>query len=154
MGVIGQSNSTSGRGVYGLANATSGSTIGVLGLSNSPSGCGVLGVDSTGTGVFGSSSAGIGVRARSGTGNALYVEGKNYFKSAQRGTIPLGVSQYDVTVPAGIAIRTGAMIFVTLMSDPVSISVKWVERLSDTQFRIYLTGTTTGNVNFGYFVVN
>jgi len=41
--VLGQSDSTTGRGVYGLASATSGSNYGVLGRSESTSGHGVFG---------------------------------------------------------------------------------------------------------------
>jgi len=114
----------------------------------------IHGVSSSGTGVQGYSNKGYGVRAGSASGTALRVDGKNYFKSAKKGTIPSGVSQYGVTVPSGIKIRTTAMIFVTLMSNPANVSVKWVERLSDTQFRIYLTGATSSTVAFGYFVVN
>ena len=111
-------------------------------------------VASTGIGVQGNSTSGIGVKAKSTSGNALYVDGKSYFKSAKKGTIPSGVSQLDVTVPSGITIRSSAMIFVTLMNNSGNVAVEWVKRLSDTQFRIYLTGTTSSTVVFGYFIVN
>jgi hypothetical protein len=42
-GVHGESNSTSGRGVYGRANTSSGANFGVYGQSNSPDGYGVYG---------------------------------------------------------------------------------------------------------------
>ena len=165
--------STSGTGVGACASATSGYTCGVYGRSDSTSGWGVYGECRSGTGVMGEGgvgvygrspstsgigvkgecASGVGVRAKSVSGNALYVDGKNYFKSAKKGTIPSGVSSYVVTVPAGITIRTAAMIFVTLMSLP-NVSVKWVQRLSDTQFKIWLTGATNTNVAFGYFIVN
>lgn len=63
------------------------------------------------------------------------------------------MSQIDVTV-SGVTIGSGAMIFITLMSNPGDTAVKWIRRLSTTQFRIYLTGTTGSNVAFGYFAVN
>jgi len=161
-------------GKLGVGTSTPAASIhGETGLSypairgrNSGTGDGIRGESSGGYGVIGttaaSSKAGmygygsgsaIGVRAKSVSGFALFVDGKNYFKSAQRGTIPSGVSSYVVTVPAGITIRTAAMIFVTLMSPP-NVFVKWVQRLSDTQFKIWLTGTTTGSIAFGYFIVN
>jgi len=182
-GVYGQSNSMSGVGVEGVAGYASAKPIvargaygqtanlqewqnsagtalsvvdryGKLGVGTTTPIASVQGVSSSGTGVYGYSNTGYGVRARSVSGNALYVDGKNYFKSAQRGVIPSGVSSYVVTVPAGITIRSAAMIFATLMSNPGGVSVKWVQRLSDTQFKIYLTGTTTSTVAFGYFIVN
>ena len=162
-------------GKLGVGTSTPAASIhGETGLSNpaikgrnTGTGDGIRGESSGGYGLIGttaaSSKAGIygygsgsavGVRAKSASGFALYVVGKNYFKSAKKGTIPSGVSQYEVTVPSGVAIGSGAMIFVTLMSNPGGVSVKWVKRLSDTQFRIYLTGATSSKVAFGYFIVN
>jgi len=141
-GKLGVGTTTPQAAVHGFSN----SGYGVLGKTTSTTGkAGVYG--------YGSGSA-TGVRGGSASGFALYVDGKNYFKSAQRGTIPSGVSQFDVTVLSGIRIRTAAMIFVTLMSSPGGVSVKWVQRLSDTQFRIYLTGATGSSIAFGYFIVN
>ena len=74
--------------------------------------------------------------------------------SAQRGTIASGERSHDVTVVSGVTINTSAMIFVTLMNNPNNIGVKYVERLSDTQFRIHLTGMSRNNMDFGYIVVN
>jgi hypothetical protein len=51
-GVLGLSNSTNGRGVYGTASATSGAAYGVYGLSSSSAGAGVYGGASQ-TGVMG-----------------------------------------------------------------------------------------------------
>ena len=122
----------------------------------SSSGYGLIGTTaaSSKAGMYGyGSGSAIGVRAKSVSGFALFVDGKNYFKSAQRGTIPSGVSSCIVTVPSGVTIRSAAMIFVTLMSPP-NVSVKWVQRLSDTQFKIWLTGATSSTVAFGYFIVN
>jgi len=68
--------------------------------------------------------SGAGVFVKSASGNALYVEGINYFKSAKRGTIPSGVAQFDVTVPSGVKARTSAMIFATLMNNPGNVAVK------------------------------
>ena len=42
-GVLGQSNSPKGRGVYGIANSNTGATRGVMGWSKSPDGSGVYG---------------------------------------------------------------------------------------------------------------
>ena len=138
-----------------IKGVNTGTGVGIRGESSS--GYGVIGTTTSTTGKagvygYGSGSA-IGVRAGSTSGFALLVDGKNYFKSAQRGVIPSGASSYVVTVPAGITIRTAAMIFVTLMSAP-NVSVKWVQRLSDTQFKIWLTGTTSSSIVFGYFIVN
>ncbi|MDP2209539.1 MAG: hypothetical protein Q8K98_12335 [Bacteroidota bacterium] len=58
-GVYGQSNSTSGRGLYGLANASSGGNYGVYGKSNSPIGYGVQGVSQY-IGTYGMATATIG----------------------------------------------------------------------------------------------
>ena len=48
-GVLGQTNSTAGRGVYGLATTTTGQTYGVFGQSNSSTGTGVAGTTTSGT---------------------------------------------------------------------------------------------------------
>lgn len=68
-GVTGQSNSISGTGVYGLASATSGSALGVFGQSNSNVGTGVFG--------FAGASAGVnfGVRGQSGSTDGQGVHG-------------------------------------------------------------------------------
>jgi len=66
-GVVGQTETASGAGVYGQAN-TSG--IGVKGLSQS--GYGVSGVSTLGGGVYAASSSGIGITATSSTSNGIY----------------------------------------------------------------------------------
>ena len=70
-GVHGESNSTSGRGVYGRANASSGTNYGVYGQTNSPDGYAVYGDHTAaGTGVYGGGSTGV-----HGVGN-IGVEGE------------------------------------------------------------------------------
>jgi hypothetical protein len=67
-GIVGESQSTSGTGVYGVANAASGVTVGVIGQADSPEGTGVFGgtgaTTGNGWGVWGysNSTSGIGVR--------------------------------------------------------------------------------------------
>jgi hypothetical protein len=95
-GVHGESNSTSGRGVYGRANTSSGTNYGVYGESNSASGIGVYGTTSAtsgetygvygvthssyGRGVYGESaysSGGTGVYGHArGWGSSIGVYGK------------------------------------------------------------------------------
>jgi hypothetical protein len=135
-------------GVRGNSRASSGNGVGVQGFGNvveddGPAGTGVRGVGSN-----------IGVKAESDIGTALHVEGKNYFKSAQRGTIPTGVRDHGVTVSSGITIASDAMIFVTLMDNPSNIGVRYVKKESDFTFRIYLTGKSRNDMPFGYFIVN
>ena len=84
-GVLGQANSTSGYGVYGIAAAITGSTSGVLGQANSTSGTGVMGWATSGigstSGVLGqaNSTSGTGVTgwATSGTGSTIGVYGQS-----------------------------------------------------------------------------
>lgn len=110
---------------------------------------------SSGQGIYGKSNSGIGIKAESTSGTALHVEGNNFFKSAKKGTIPTGVREYEVDVsPYGITIASDAMIFVTIMNNPSNIGVKWVERISDTRFKIHLTGLSRNIMNIGWFVVN
>ena len=177
-GIFGKSSS--GSGVYGESNGGNGvrgiSTNAAGTYGNSENGSGVRGDSTNSSGVRGSSvnnigiygetgstfpaiegkntGSGIGIKAESTSGTALHVEGKNYFKSAQRETIPIDVRTHDITVPAGIAIDNNAMIFVTIMNNSSNIGVRWVERLSDTQFRVHLTGLSRTDMDIGYFIVN
>jgi len=83
-GVVGQSASTSGRGVYGYASAASGTTIGVQGQSASTGGSGVFGLVTatigTASGVFGQSASTVGhgvygaVTASSGDNDGVFGE--------------------------------------------------------------------------------
>jgi hypothetical protein len=83
-GVLGQTNSTSGYGIYGIAAAITGSTSGVLGQANSTSGTGITGWATSGigstSGVLGqaNSTSGTGVTgwATSGTGSTIGVYGQ------------------------------------------------------------------------------
>ncbi|MCW4032559.1 MAG: hypothetical protein NWF08_04100 [Candidatus Bathyarchaeota archaeon] len=165
-------NSGSGQGIYG--KSTSGT--GVKGESSNSAEYGVSGINSSGTGVYGETSSsnpaikgnntgsgnglhgesngGNGIYAKSTSGAALHVEGKSYFKSAQRATIPTGVRSHDITVPSGITIRSDAMIFVTIMNNSSNIGVRWVQRLSSDEFRVHLTGLSSNDMNIGYFIVN
>jgi FtsZ-binding cell division protein ZapB len=76
-GVVGESDSTSGRGVQGYAAAVTGYAIGVWGVSNSSSGQGVQGYATSVTGanygVFGqsNSTSGVGVLGRAGNAGAI-----------------------------------------------------------------------------------
>jgi hypothetical protein len=71
-GVHGESDSTSGRGVYGRANTSSGTNYGVYGESNSTSGIGVYGTASAESGT----AHGVWGRTQSGTNWASGVVGK------------------------------------------------------------------------------
>lgn len=68
-GVFGQTASTSGRGVLGIATATAGTTFGVLGESRSPVGRGLRGLASATTG------ANIGVSGQTASGSGFGVQG-------------------------------------------------------------------------------
>jgi hypothetical protein len=177
-GIFGKSSS--GRGVYGESisgngvRGTSTSAAGTVGTStdgfgvrgDSTNSFGVRGSSVNNIGVYGetgsnfsaiegkNTGSGIGIKAESTSGTALHVEGNNFFKSAQRTMIPTGVRSHDITVPTGITIDTNAMIFVTIMNNSSNIGVRWVERLSDTQFKIHLTGLSRNPMNIGYFIVN
>ncbi len=70
-GVYGGSSSTSGRGVYGWASATTGTTYGVYGGSSSTSGRGVYGSASATSGV----AVGVYGRTSSTTGFGVYYSG-------------------------------------------------------------------------------
>ena len=141
-------NTGTGDGVRGKSSASSGNGVGVQGFGNISESEGSAGTGVRGVGLN------IGVKAESTSGTALHVEGKNYFKSAQKGTIPTGFRSHDIIVPSGITIGNDAMIFVTIMNNSSNIGVRWVERLSDTQFRIHLTGLSRNDMNIGYFIVN
>ena len=157
-GVSGESSNS--RGIFGKSSSGSG----VYGESNG--GNGVRGYSTNNIGVYGetgstfpaikgkNTGSGIGIKAESTSGTALHVEGNNFFKSAQRTTIPTDVRSHDITVPSGTTIGIDAMIFVTIMNNSSNIGVKWVERLSDTQFRVHLTGLSRNDMNIGYFIVN
>nr|MBC7244182.1 hypothetical protein [Chloroflexota bacterium] len=85
-GVYGQSDSTSGSGVYGYASAASGVAYGVKGASNSPAGTGVYGLSNTsGNGVAGQSSSGNGVSGISSTGDGVRGQSSGANKSGVYG---------------------------------------------------------------------
>ncbi len=69
-GVVGITNSTVGRGLYGYATATSGVNFGVYGISNSPSGNGVYGYGNS----SGGQSVGVHGITESTTGRAVFGE--------------------------------------------------------------------------------
>jgi hypothetical protein len=82
-GVVGETISNTGTGVYGVANATSGLTVGVIGEASSTDGTGVFGGagatsgDAWGVWGFSNSTDGIGVRgfAAAATGVTIGVHG-------------------------------------------------------------------------------
>ncbi len=69
-GVVGISNSTVGRGLYGYATANTGANFGVYGISNSPSGSGVYGYGNS----SGGQSVGVHGVTESPTGRAVFGE--------------------------------------------------------------------------------
>jgi hypothetical protein len=82
-GIYGNSSSTSGTGMYGVATANSGTTYGVRGIANSTGGYGVYGANS-GTGVYGLS-----------TGTSAANSYGGYFVSNQRrGLYAKGAGNY------------------------------------------------------------
>jgi hypothetical protein len=92
-GIVGQSDSTGGRGVYGLALGSTGSAYGVYGLSSSTSGRGVYGMASATSGstygVYGENASTTGTavfgRATAASGNTVGVFGMSDSTSGYAG---------------------------------------------------------------------
>jgi hypothetical protein len=139
-GVHGQS--VTGIGVDGLAdsgtgvNGTSQSFVGVFG--HSQSGNGVAGECNSpgGVGTSGASTDGIGVHAVSQNGQALRVEGKAVFSTAGSGTVPRGQNAVFVANPA---VTASSHISVTLVGNPGTRTLQWVEPSPGSGFTVRLS---------------
>jgi hypothetical protein len=77
IGVQGESSALGGRGLVGYASATSTETVGVYGQSDSPTGRGIGGYSPAGTGVYALSASGFGMQAVSGSGTGLLALGSD-----------------------------------------------------------------------------
>ena len=167
-GVAGYSDSSTGRGVFGLATTTVGSAAGVRGETRSADGVGVeghamtqaLGEHGAGLGVFGQSRTNAGVFGKSdtsngvsgtsvsgngvyattsGTGSALNVAGKAKFSRSGRATVAANRSYVDITVAGGLTSRS--VVHATLQTYRTGVSIAAVRPNYPTagKARIYLT---------------
>jgi hypothetical protein len=135
-----------GTGVQGL----SGTGKGVHGQSDS--GSGVFGVSNSGIGVLGSSDSGPGGVFESNSGLALSVSGTAAFSSSGEGAVPAGQNSVFV---AHDFITANSRIFVTLVSNPGSRVVSWVERDAGNGFTVHMSAaspTKRPETSFTYLV--
>jgi hypothetical protein len=103
--------------------------------------------------VAGSSNPGMKVE-NTGSGTALHVEGKSFFKSAGTGTFSIGQNEKIITVPSGITIGDNSAILVTLNDDSSNIFVLWAKKETDNSFRIRLSGEARDLLRFGYLIID
>jgi hypothetical protein len=143
-GVLGESVLLIERGFEGQPPAFG---IGVLGRTGAAPGVGVIGeahvddwgfgeVGTEGTGVLGRSGTGVGVHGLCPDGFALRAEGKSAFSTAGAAVIPAGQSSLFV---ADADVTGNSHISVTLVSDPGSRSVHWIERNAGSGFTVRMT---------------
>ena len=118
-GVVGETRSTSGRGVHGFTNpgAVGGVPIGVLGETQSDSGIGVQGTaTANGTGVRGDSTGFIGVR---GTGGATGVHGE---VASPQGVGVRGVTTAGSGIGAGVHGSTNSPVGIGVRGDATAVT--------------------------------
>lgn len=85
-------------------------------------------------------------------GTALRVIGKAEFQRSGRSSVSKGKSSKTVTVSSGVS--TSSMILATLQGSGGSgVYLKYVRRLNDTSFRLYLTKHATSTVTFAWMIV-
>lgn len=138
-----------GYGVRGIAMSPEG------GYGEGP-GVGVHGQAGIGTGVLGITSAqGIGVEARthSPDGIALVVNGPSKFSTAGSAVVPAGQNSVFV---ANDTVTGDSHISVTLVSDPGSRSVLWIQRNPGNGFTVHMSSaspTKRPATSFTYLVV-
>ena len=167
VGVKGTSKSHSGYGVFGSNTATDGDAYGVRAETSSPSGTAMRAVHTPASGTGGAFVAvtnapnGFGIQAFANDGTALYgsadaagtaldATGQVKFSSAGIATVVLGAS--EVTVSPAVTIPATAKILATVNSAQ-AVSVRNVERLSSTQFKIVLTAQAAASCDVAYFVI-
>lgn len=148
-GVLGQTERDDSAGVRGEAHVCleRGPCEGVAG------GTGVHGSSEAGTGVRGESQTGPGVEAASTSGLALRVLGRSGFSTAGNGTVPQG--QNLVTI-AQTAVTATSHVTVTLMGNPGSRQIHFVQRNPGVGFTVNLTsakGNQRPATPFSYLVV-
>jgi hypothetical protein len=129
---------------------------------------GISGLSEDYNGVEGASYTGCGVMAHSVSGTALFADNKVLFNTAGKGTVPKGEDR--VVVHAFVewspsTLNGWTKILVTLMSDPGSVAVKYVqvdppaseesgETPYATSFTVYLTAKAKDDLRFAYFVIS
>jgi hypothetical protein len=142
---------------------------GVRGISSSSPetygdgpGVGVHGQSGSGNGVLGTTTgSGAGVRAASwgddgidlSLGPALWVEGRSRFSTAGGDVVPAGQTSVFV---ANEAVTADSHISVTLVSDPGSRSVRWIERDPGNGFTVHMSSAPPPQrleILLTYFVV-
>jgi hypothetical protein len=115
-------------------------------------GVGIEGKSGGGKGVHGAASAdgGIGVLAEhTGSGWGLAVKGRAAFSSCGSDTIAAGGTSKTVNNPA---VAANSHITVTLMTNPGSAQVLWVERRAGS-FTLHLTRSVSNVTTFTYLIV-
>jgi hypothetical protein len=118
-------------------------------------GTGVQGLSGTGVGVEGIATlSGVGVAARSLTadGMALQVEGRSGFSTGGAGVVPAGLSSAFI---ADSAVTAESHISVTLVSNPGTRTLQWVERNPGNGFTVRLSSappTQRPQTRFTYLV--
>ena len=130
---------------HGVEGVAHGLGVGVRGVAGDDPfgqgpGDGVHGTTGTGIGVLGhTTGAGTGVegRAESPDGVALQVRGRARFSTAGSATIPAGT---DTVFVSNAAVTEESHVSVTLVSDPGSRQVAWVERSPGSGFTVHTTG--------------
>jgi hypothetical protein len=171
-GVVGNSSSTSGSGVYGentstgrgvearsngiamLGESTGG--MGVQGRATSQSGIGVYGETEApnGTGVLGNATQanGTGVRALSTNGTALAVDGKASFSRSGKLTVPAGATS---VVKTGVALTSASMVLATLQQRRSGL---WVQAAvpspGSASFTLYLNKAAPASTTVAWFVLD
>jgi hypothetical protein len=158
-GVVGESMSGAGAGVYGQhdqggvgVSGFSGSGIGVKGEGENT---GVYGLSEFGTGVIGESGApdSAGVSAsNSGGGDALRVNGRSTFDRSGQATVPAGTKKVMVT---GVASSAASLVLATVQSTSGGSYVKQaVPNVAGSSFTVFLNKAPTVSVPVAWFVVN
>jgi hypothetical protein len=155
-GVIGQSASTSGRGVYGLATATSGTTYGVIGVAYSPSGYGVYSYGNmyvagnfTATGTKSAV-----VRLANGEGMKLYAmeASENWFEDFGSARLEKGQATVAIDPAFAQAVNTGTEYHVFLTPKDNCRGL-YVTNTGEASFEVRELNGGQSNIAFSYRIV-
>ena len=133
--------------IHGVSTANG---VGVLGTSDNFA---VQGESTGGYGVYGNSETGIGGLFGSSSGIGLGVAGRAAFSTVGAGTIPAG--QNSVFVADGRVLET-SLIFITLVSNPGSRDLRWVQKTPGSGFTVNLSSAPPNArpaTAFTYFIV-
>ena len=130
-----------GWGVFGASNATGTGVYGFAGTS-------VPGAPAN-TGVFGYSNAGTGIHAASGTGTALYVNGK--VRLSRSGKLPVSVGKTNV-VKTLAGVTTSSIIIAVLQTVETGTWVRAAVAGSG-KFTVYFNRALPSSSSVGYMIL-